>query len=1150
MIIEQKELRDAANNVNQGVLMRDHDMRIDPVELAEFAAVYDKRDEMAVTKRKIFVSYTQVDREWAEWIAWQIEAAGHEVRIQAWDFPPGSNFVAEMDRATAECDRTVAVLSPEYLEKAFTQPEWMAAFSKDPTGEQRTLLPIRVRDCEIEGLLRQVVYLDLVGVEEAAACEKLLQALGGERGKPSIPPAHPRAFPGESESRSPSREAPEISRYRLWAGERHSRVDLVGVGAGDVRLRLEEIYVPLRMAWRREEKRPGPGADALAVAAEAGEEDLALDRIFPILEDRGQRHAVVLGQPGAGKTTALRKLAQECLKDPQSLGLEPGSLPVFLPLRWLVSKDLELSFEVLLGTYLAEVSSGELSEKLGGELWRRGRLLLLLDGLDEVAEDRRRAELASWLEWHLRRSGPAPVRSLVTSRFAGYGPQVRLGESFLAFEIRPLEARQVEQLVRRWFQEAQRSTPDYPEEQARRRAEGLVAALAGEEYSSQRLKVLVSSPLLLTLLCVIVWRGGEMPRERVQFFEQCLRVLLGSWGKTTKEREPLLALEPALALLRPLAWQLHFDNRRDDLSRVELVNHLRKRLGDLNQSASPFAVLDWLYREAGVLAEYAPQRYGFMHLGIQEYLAAAHVASRGEELAEVVAAVFGERWWREVIHLLFALPGHRALRPLLDKVVASPALTEHGDLLRECLAEAAEIDVEPVVVILREGGDPAREAAALRVLRGRCQAEVVAEAERLAASSSAEVAALARRLVDTCRQDAGSKATLDHDVFLVHDLAEEAGARALGAALKGRGLRLLEASDWESRLEELVENTRAVAVLVGAGGRAPWEERKVRALLELLEAEQRALVPVLLPGGRERLKLPGVCTWSSWVDLRGGLEPGGCEALERSILEREERDLTVRPPGDEVAASAERWLERVSGMPFVWVSGGRFEMGGKEEYEGKPVHEVEISPFWLGETPVTNRQYGLFLEKTRHGEPQYWRDARFSDPEQPVVGVSWHEAVRFCEWLSQESGREVQLPSEAQWEFAARGTDGRIYPWGDESPDETRACYGLDWQTDQPAAVGSKAGGRGPFGTLDQAGNVWEWCLDVWNPKVYRERAGRAVADPVVTEGDSERRVLRGGGWFYPAEFLRAAFRYSYPAAYRDDGVGFRVSAAPASFGF
>ena len=107
--------------------------------------------------KDFFISYNSADRQWAEWIALALVTAGRTVVIQAWDFLPGSNFVLEMHRAAQECNRTIAVLSPDWLASVFTQPEWAAAFSLDPTGTDRKLVPVRVRVCEPPGLLSSIV---------------------------------------------------------------------------------------------------------------------------------------------------------------------------------------------------------------------------------------------------------------------------------------------------------------------------------------------------------------------------------------------------------------------------------------------------------------------------------------------------------------------------------------------------------------------------------------------------------------------------------------------------------------------------------------------------------------------------------------------------------------------------------------------------------------------------------------------------------------------------------------------------------------------------------------------------------------------------------------------------------------------------------
>lgn len=148
-----------------------------------------------------FISYTAADKVWAEWIAWVLEHAGYRVVFQEWDFAAGSNFVLEMQKAAATAKRTIAVLSPDYLNVSrFGAAEWAAAFSSDPDGMKRTLVPVRVRDCSADGLLKSIVHIDLVGLDERAAEERLLGSLKEARRKPAARPA----FPGPEASNSPA----------------------------------------------------------------------------------------------------------------------------------------------------------------------------------------------------------------------------------------------------------------------------------------------------------------------------------------------------------------------------------------------------------------------------------------------------------------------------------------------------------------------------------------------------------------------------------------------------------------------------------------------------------------------------------------------------------------------------------------------------------------------------------------------------------------------------------------------------------------------------------------------------------------------------------------------------------------------------------
>jgi hypothetical protein len=153
-----------------------------------------------------FVSYTGADQAWAEWIAYVLEEAGYQVVIQAWDFRPGGNFILEMQRAASTADRTIAVLSPDYLASGFAAAEWASALAQDPQGIKKKLLPIKVRHCEVPGLLSAVVRIDMENQTETAARKILADGVNKGRAKPTHRPAYPGAqgtrlpkhFPGNT----------------------------------------------------------------------------------------------------------------------------------------------------------------------------------------------------------------------------------------------------------------------------------------------------------------------------------------------------------------------------------------------------------------------------------------------------------------------------------------------------------------------------------------------------------------------------------------------------------------------------------------------------------------------------------------------------------------------------------------------------------------------------------------------------------------------------------------------------------------------------------------------------------------------------------------------------------------------------------------
>ncbi|MBI1299670.1 SUMF1/EgtB/PvdO family nonheme iron enzyme [bacterium] len=314
---------------------------------------------------------------------------------------------------------------------------------------------------------------------------------------------------------------------------------------------------------------------------------------------------------------------------------------------------------------------------------------------------------------------------------------------------------------------------------------------------------------------------------------------------------------------------------------------------------------------------------------------------------------------------------------------------------------------------------------------------------------------------------------------------------------------------------------------------------------------------------------------------------------------------TWTPTPSEPEAGATRVVE---GITFVYVPAGEFVMGSTEEeieaaveqcqqdinIEDKaeseaicvlvrprleaesPAHTVYLDGYWIGQTEVTNAQFRAFIEDGGYTterywsasgwtwrvansitEPEFWQDANFNGDQQPVSGISWYEADAYSRWLTQKSGLAIRLPTEAEWEKAARGTDGRTYPWGDDW-DPSRANYcdrrcgdafafalWVDANNDDGYAhtspVGRFLNGASPNGALDMAGNVWEWTGDWYDSSYYATSPER---NPMGPASGSER-VLRGGSWSDNPSFLRGAFRLRYTPDYRNINVGVRVVLGP-----
>ncbi|HSN77223.1 MAG TPA: SUMF1/EgtB/PvdO family nonheme iron enzyme, partial [Anaerolineae bacterium] len=805
--------------------------------------------------------------------------------------------------------------------------------------------------------------------------------------------------------------------------------------------------------------------------SEAVQQMLAEQREEPVpLHKLLARHArlVVLGDPGSGKTTFLAYLtlsaARVIANDDMALLAErlgmsgAAPLPVVLPLREfgrylrnLPARQRMGPQPQLLLDYLNQYYRGwnlNLPADFFTHHLDAGRCLVMLDGLDEVADFDERILVSEQVEAFVQRYGSQGNRFVLTCRVRGYEGQARLGQDFVVCTVLPFVQDDIERFVQSWCLAVAASEAQSAQQSVRLIADQKAQDLLRNILANAKIKELASNPLLLTIIALVNERRTKLPERRSELYDECTEVLLGYFeqAKPGEEGKRLarytgVSMEmdagEKRAFLEPVALAMHESLQRE-WERDRLVPALAVQFRERGQDEAAAvqmarAFLETLTVRSGLVQEVEQGVYGFLHLSFQEYLAARKIADSLDNVA-ITLRHLDDTWWREVI-LLEA--GH---------------LSEGGRARVSQLAEA----------ILDEPGDAF---------------------ERLLLAAS-------------CLADVGS-------------------AKA-------------EAGLWRRVERELLANM--------AGS---------------LTAKRRA------EAGRGLARLGD--------------------------------------PRESVTT--------VEHMSFCLVPGGPFWMGdGKEEHRC----EAALADFWIGRYPVTNVQYSLFVAAGGYSHASFWPEARqagfwrpgqfkgrydqswrggpiessepFGLPNHPVVGVTWYEALAFTRWLTDHlrtqqligPGWAIQLPSEAEWEKAARGgwqvpaepvfrsveqgleatvslvnnpDDKRAYPWLGEI-DPERANYDAS-KVYSTSAVGCFPDGASPCGAEEMSGNVWEWTRSVYADYPYP--AGGKVLQPRedLAAGDWYSRVLRGGSFGNDEGGLRCAARHRNLPNYRSDFIGFRVCASP-----
>lgn len=500
----------------------------------------------------------------------------------------------------------------------------------------------------------------------------------------------------------------EIKAYCEKADALHAHLPVAGfVTQLTVPIDIEDIYVPLRAVLNLS------GVDAMFADATHAEKDLrnkdacveiTLPEAFRQAQNRKRKGLVILGDPGSGKTTHLKRLLLGCLrKGAGELNLPSGMLPVFLPLREL--RNLDHGLDAFIQEQLASTHLNT-PQGFGERLLKRSNLLFLLDGLDEVADLKQREKVAGWIVDAI--TAHPNCRFVVTCRFAGYSPTVHLSGNFLEMHVRPFNSDEVERFVHNWYKAVEQGLAKDPDQAgviAREKADRLLERLKESDFRTSKVFELTHNPLLLTNICLVHRHREDLPRKRAKLYEECIDVLLEYWRKAKKLRVRATAQERR-RVLQPAALWLHGKDGRVRAKASELVPIIAPALKAIaSDDLDALNFLKTIRDDSGLLTGWDQEYYGFMHLGFQEYLTAREIrnkAFKDKSILRELASHFGESWWQEVTLIMLALEDPSLFEGFMEEVVKLPAFAANPGLVDMCLEDAAETSVQPFVDILNE----------------------------------------------------------------------------------------------------------------------------------------------------------------------------------------------------------------------------------------------------------------------------------------------------------------------------------------------------------------------------------------------------------------------------------------------------------------
>ncbi|GAK60834.1 signal transduction protein [Candidatus Vecturithrix granuli] len=1095
----------------------------------------------------VFISHASEDKQdVVRPLAEALRRAGLTVWYDEFSLTLGDSLRRSIDQGLRDSRFGLVILSPNFFAKEWAQRE-LDGLSAREIQSGKVILPVW-HQVQFDDVVRYSPTLaDKIAVSTDrgldVVVQQVLAAFGQSPSQPSssVSTAHP--------DYGKISFSPEITglrnHYLQWLFKKVTDVPLADIDPHiadmvidnpDARLTLDAIYTTLLTTASEQSRKPEPEV------RESGERQALVPALSQL--DRHQ-YLVLLGDPGSGKSTFVNFvtmcLAGALLKHPAInldfmntplLETDEDEIPEFdddetletdedekpMPPAWrhgallpvrVTLQDFaargtpEDEAEAGTGNHLWQFVARELEQEGLGE-WvphlKRHLAdyggLLLLDGLDEVPETDRLRRCIKQVVQGCTRLFPQ-CRILVTSRTYSYQTREWKLPGFAETTLAAFTAQQIRYFVQHWYAYI-RPLRGLSEQEAQAQAEDLNAKID----DNPRLQDFARRPLLLTLMTILHSSRGALPDKRVELYEETVRLLLHRWEwkkrtytaadgtKATEYQSLLQSLglnrNSVLNCLEELAFEAHQTqpSDQDEPARIQ-AGALYAKLFKVSkdQQLDLVQVEHHLRNRAGILISPAEGLYAFPHRSFQEYLAACYVTRRDDYPDNIAELARKDpNRWREVV------------------LLGAAHLAKAGPMIWSLVEALCYQDF------------PSQE--------GNCSEN--AWGALLAGQALTETANLSTQ---TPRNQSKLRRVRE---WLKAILTEQAPFHSAP----------FDSAPFDSAPFDS----------------APFDSAQGTGTLAPFPAVERALAGnILAQLGDPR---PGV-GYRSLSGVEGsGVEGSGVE-------------------GSGVEGSGVEGSIRLPDIVWCEVPAGKFIMGSNEYSDEGPPHRVTLStPYALSRYPVTNAQYQAFVEdggytkqwqrcwskegwqwkekNVKHGPEKY--GGEFDLPNHPVVMVCWYEAAAFCQWLTrrlQKAGKlpahqAIRLPTEAEWEKAARGEDGRTYPWG-KKIDPEHANYS-DTGLGVTTPVGCFPRGASPYGCEDMSGNVWEWCLDQceWDDKfnIVTDTYKDGIIDPVCVTGSD--RVVRGGSWYYGAGYCRSAHRLGGDPGDRIGSVGFRLLRTPS----